>query len=112
MLAPTVIALAPNILSVRHWGRLLEGALYAVTPRLDWASLLRRNFDVDVLECPKCHGRLRVLSVITEREPTCRILAHLGLPTEAPPLARARAPTDEMDDVEPQQGQLGLPGLA
>jgi hypothetical protein len=110
MLAPLVIALAPNVLSVRHWGRLLEGALYAATPRLDWASLLRRSFGVDVLECPKCHGRLRVLSVITEREPVQRILAHLGVPTEAPPLARARDPTDDADDVEPQ-GQLGL-GLA
>ncbi len=102
-----VIALAPNILSVRHWGRLLEGALYAATPRLDWASLLRRSFDVDVLECPKCHGRLRLLSVITEQEPVRRILGHLGLPTEPLPLARARDPTDEADDVEPAV-QLGL----
>jgi hypothetical protein len=77
-----VIALAPNVLSVRHWERLIGGALYAATPRLDWASLLRRSFEVDVLECPKCHGRLRVLAVITEREPVQRILAHLGVPTE------------------------------
>ena len=88
----------------------LEGALYAATPRLDWASLLRRSFDVDVLRCVKCGGRLRVLSVITEREPVQRILAHLGVPTEAPPVARARDPTDDVDEVEPP-GQLGL-GLA
>ena len=107
-----VIALAPNVLSVRHWERLIGGALYAATPRLDWASLLRRSFEVDVLECPKCHGRLRVLAVITEREPVQRILAHLGVPTEAPPLARARDPADELDDTQaPGQGQLTL-GLA
>lgn len=105
-----VIALAPNVLSVRHWDRLSGGALYAATPRLDWASLLGRSFDVDVLECPKCHGRLRVLAVITEREPVQRILAHLGVPTAAPPLARARDPADELDEAEPQ-GQLTL-GLA
>jgi hypothetical protein len=42
---------------------------YATSPRVDWASLLRRSFSVDVLECPKCHGRLRVVAAITEREP-------------------------------------------
>ena len=105
-----VIALAPNILSVRHWDRLLGGALYAATPRVDWASLLRRSFDLDVMACAKCGGPLRVLAVITEREPVRRILAHLGLPAEVPPLARARDPTDDLDDDEPH-GQLEL-GLA
>jgi uncharacterized protein YbaR (Trm112 family) len=102
-----VIALAPNVLSVRHWDRLLGGALYAATPRVDWARLLRRSLDVDVLQCPTCKGRLRVLAVITEREPVRRILAHLGLPSDAPPLAPARDPTDDLEDVEPS-GQLGL----
>ncbi len=37
-----VIALAPNVLSVRHWDRLMGGALYAATPRIDWANLLRQ----------------------------------------------------------------------
>ncbi len=48
-----------------------------------------------------------VLAVIPEREPVRRILAHLGPPTEVPPLARARDPTDDLDDVEPD-GQLEL----
>jgi len=109
MLPPLVIALAPNILSVRHWDRLLGGVLYAVSPRIDWARLLRRSMGVDVLECPKCQGRLRVLAVITERQPVQRILSHLGMATEAPLLARARDPTDDVDDVEqPVQLQLGL----
>jgi hypothetical protein len=68
---------------------------------------LKRTFDVDVLECPKCHGRLRVLAVITEREPVRQILAHLGMMTEAPPLARARDPTDDLQDAEPS-AQLDL----
>ena len=107
MLAPVVVALAPNILSVRRWERLLGGLLYAATSRIDWASLLRRSMDVDVVQCPKCHGRLRVLAVITEREPVQRILSHLGLPTQPPPLARVRDPSDELDDIEPR-GQLEL----
>jgi hypothetical protein len=85
---------------VRHWDRLLDGLLYAATPRVDWATLLRRSFAIDVLQCPKCQGRLRVLAVITERDSARRILAHLGLPTDAPPLARARDPTDDVGDAE------------
>ena len=105
-----VIQLAPNIISVKHWDRLMGGLLYAVQPRVDWATLLRRSLSVDVLECPKCHGRLRVLAVIAEREPVQRILAHLGLPTEPPPLARARDPSDDVgDDEGPAQLALGLP---
>jgi hypothetical protein len=66
--------LSPNVLSVRHWDRLMAGALYAATPRVDWASLLRRGFNVDLMACTKCGGRLRGLAVITERESVRRIL--------------------------------------
>jgi hypothetical protein len=57
--------------------------------RVDWARLSRRSFEVDVLEYPKCRGRLRVLAVITERETVQRILGHVGMATDAPPIARA-----------------------
>ncbi|MBK6691435.1 MAG: hypothetical protein IPG50_04425 [Myxococcales bacterium] len=36
-------ALLPNVLSVKHWDRLLRGALYAATVRIDWATLLRNR---------------------------------------------------------------------
>jgi hypothetical protein len=32
--------------------------------RLGWAELLRRVFAIDVLACPRCGGRLRLLSAI------------------------------------------------
>jgi hypothetical protein len=102
-----VVALSPNILSVRQWDRLMGGLLYSATPRVDWATLLRRSFAVDVLACPRCHGRLRVLAVITEREPVGRILAHLGMPADAPPVARARDPTDDTQGDDPS-AQLAL----
>jgi hypothetical protein len=53
---------------------------------VDWASLMRRAFDLDVLECPKCHGRMKPIAVITERETIDRILTHLGLPLRPEPL--------------------------
>ena len=49
---------------------------------------------------PKCQGRLRVLSVLIDREPVGRILGHLGLPTEGPPVARARDPSDDEEEGE------------
>jgi len=95
-----VITLAPNVIGVKHWDRLMGGLLYAAQPRVDWATLLRRSLSVDVLECPTCHGRLRVVAVITEREPIQRILAHLGMPTAPPPVARARDPDDDPAQLE------------
>jgi hypothetical protein len=73
-------------------------AYLAVSPYIDWASLLQRTFEVDVLACARCGGRLRVLSVITEPTAVRRILEHLGFPPDPTPLARARDPTDE-DEV-------------
>jgi hypothetical protein len=59
---------------------------------LDWASLLARTHAVDVTVCAKCGGKMRVLAFITEERVVHRILDHLGLPTEAPPITPARAP--------------------
>ena len=86
--------LTPNVLSVKHWNRLLGGALYAAQPRVDWASLLRRCFDVDVLACQSCGGRLRVLGEVTEPAMVTLVLESLGMPRDAPRVARARDPTE------------------
>jgi hypothetical protein len=62
-----------------------------------WAELMRRVFAVDVLECPSCHGPMRILAAIHPPEATRRILDCLGLPSRAPPVASA-AP-DTHDDL-------------
>lgn len=59
---------------------------------MPWAELLRKVFALDVLECPKCAGRLEVIAYIAEAAVAKRILDHLGMDSQAPPLARARAP--------------------
>jgi len=64
-------------------------------------ELLRRSLDVDVLKCPTYGGRLRILAAVTERDSVTRVLAHLGVPTEAPAVARARDPTDDAGDGQP-----------
>ena len=53
--------------------------------------MLRRTFAIDVLACPECGGRLRLLTTIEERAVVEKILRHLGLPVDTP--VPARAPT-------------------
>jgi hypothetical protein len=57
-----------------------------------WAQLMRRTFGFDVLQCPRCGGRLRLLAMIDAGAVARRILSHLGLPTEVPRPRPARAP--------------------
>ena len=70
------------------------GIVPPVGARIDWASLLRRVYLVDILACP-CGGRRSVVADINDPTVVAAILTHLGLPTEAPPLARARSPSLE-----------------
>ena len=90
--------LAPNILSTKHWDRLLGGVLYAATPRVDWPALLRRSFDTDVLACVSCGGRLRVVGEVTEPAMVRLVLESLGMPAEGPRMGRARDPTELLGD--------------
>src|SRR5437867_549316 len=54
-----------------------------------WAELLQRVFSVDVLECPKCSGRMRILAAMNPPEGIWKILDCLGIPSRAPPIAAA-----------------------
>jgi len=77
---------APNVLSIAHWDRLLEGELYASSSRLDWRTLLKRTFDVDLRVCVHCGGRLSVRAVVTAPAAVAKMLAALRRP-RAPPAA-------------------------
>lgn len=57
-----------------------------------WASLMARTFGFDVLACPRCGGRLRLIALIEEAAVIERILRHLGVPTAIPAPRAARAP--------------------
>jgi hypothetical protein len=51
---------------------------------------MRRVFERDVLECPDCGGRMRVLATITQPSVIRAILECLGLSARPPPLIPAR----------------------
>ena len=69
-------------------------------PNRPWAELMQRGFGFDVLACPRCPGRLRLVALIQDGAVIQRILRHLGLPTVVPEMQRSRAPPlpFEVDD--------------
>jgi hypothetical protein len=77
-----------------------DGDADANTPEADrqhargrlWADLMRRTFGFDVLACPRCDGRLRLIALIDHTPAIQKILRHLGLPSEIPVPTPARAP--------------------
>ncbi len=58
--------------------------------RRRWAELLRRIFEVEPLECPRCGQTMRIVSFITEPKAIDRILDHLR--STAAARCRSRAP--------------------
>jgi hypothetical protein len=65
----------------------------------EWARLMRRAFELDVLRCPKCDHRMRVLALIEQPSTARRVLRHLGMRDHAPPIAPARLTDTTFDDV-------------
>jgi len=61
-------------------------------------DLLERVLGLDV-SCPRCRGPMQVIQVVEDPEVIERILTHLGLHTDLPPVAPARAPPDNELDL-------------
>ena len=57
--------------------------------RMTWARLLKRVFDINVERCA-CGGKLKLIAVIEEPAVIEKILTHLGLSPQPPPIAPAR----------------------
>ena len=76
-----------------------EGTRGESSPRAwSWAALMHRAFAIDVLACPHCGGRLRLIGTLHDPAVIRKILAHLGIapsgpsPGPAPPESAAAAP--------------------
>jgi Putative transposase len=73
-----------------------------------WAALLKRVYKVDLLRCPRCHGKMQIIAALSEPSVVARVLAHLDLPTTLPQPAPARAPPWSEEDLD--QGAFELDG--
>jgi hypothetical protein len=47
--------------------------------RKNWERLIQKIYEVDPLTCPKCQGRMRILTFIEDEEVIKKILKHLDL---------------------------------
>ena len=59
--------------------------------RIDWATLLKRTYDFEILKC-ECGGRLKAVEIVTEAGRAKELLEQFGMSTKPPPIARARSP--------------------
>lgn len=60
--------------------------------RMSWSICLRKTFGIDVMVCPQCDGKMRLVSNVDKPSAIARILEHLGLPSSIDELKPARAP--------------------
>jgi len=58
-----------------------------------WAQLMQRAFEIDVLACPRCGGRLRLIATVKDPRGIREVLA--GLARSAEPVALDRAPPSQ-----------------
>ncbi|WP_436625290.1 transposase [Sorangium sp. So ce136] len=68
---------------------LRNASVAAIGRSTNRAELLRRTLAIDVLECPACKGRMKLVAMVTEPRNIARFLSALGEPTDVP--ARLRA---------------------
>ncbi len=71
-------------------------------PRWRWARLLKRVFAIDMERCPAClQGSLQIIAAITQGEVVRKILRHLKLSADPPPIAPARSRQEAFDESSP-----------
>ena len=66
--------------------------------RKNWARLIQKIYEVDPLTCPKCQGRMKIISFIEDPEVIKKILKHLGLwDMKVRPPPKANAPPKSVE---------------
>jgi len=61
------------------------------SPRWSWARLLKHVFALEMVRCPFCQrGALQIIAALTQGEVIRKILGHLKLAADPPPIAPAR----------------------
>ena len=72
-----------------------------------WAELLIRTFDIDVLECTNCHGRMTLIALVIDLQSAARYLAKIGERTDVPG-PRFQPSTSHRSNAHCPRTQCGL----
>lgn len=72
------------------------------SPSSSWAACMKRIFEINPLECPRCKGTMRVLAFITNEKEVLKIADSLGIPHSRAPPKIPRTPEPEFfDEMSP-----------
>ncbi|MEP7121583.1 MAG: hypothetical protein ABJE95_11755 [Byssovorax sp.] len=83
------------MISVAHWSRLEDGALFAWSSRLEWAVMMKRTRRFNVLVYTRCSRKMRVVATVIQPDVVKKILDHLRVRSLPLPRAPARDPDGE-----------------
>ena len=65
---------APTAATAPGQGQEEPDTPFVIERRREWARLIKKVFEVDPLECPRCSGPMKVISVITDQEAPANML--------------------------------------
>ena len=73
---------------------------------LTWSELMARVYGAQVLDCPRCHGMLALIALVTAPFAISAILDHIGLTSgprkPPPPASPGQLPLFEPQDLRPR----------
>ena len=104
-LVPSVSSAGVDDSAVHYLVQVDDDSSRSVPPRsggYQWAELMQRTFAFDVLACPRCGGRLRLVALVEQASVVRRILSHLDLPSELPEPRPARPPPRRPEGFDDQ----------
>jgi hypothetical protein len=77
---------------------------------MDWAARILRSLKLDVLACPTCGGRMKVISCLTQPAEIRKFLRSIGLSSEIPSRAPPRDPPQGEFEFAHQERRRGVDG--
>ena len=72
-----------------------------VRPSSSWAACIKRVYEVDPLECPKCRATMRVIAFITDEKAITAIMKSQGIAEQKPPKPMAAGPPQDDEAFDP-----------
>jgi hypothetical protein len=70
-------------------------------PSVSWAACMKRIFEIDPLQCPRCKGQMRIIAFLSDESEILKIADALHIPRAHSPPRFPRAPVQEFFDSLP-----------
>lgn len=71
-------------------------------PSATWAACIKRIYEINPLQCPRCKGTMRIIAFLTNEQTILEISDSLGLPrAQAPPKIPPKPQPEFFDEIPP-----------